>query len=263
MDNFFRKIPLRFFARRNAWQKRQKTVHYWYDSIIKSISCALWFVNRKRNICRNFLAEISDDDFISKILIQEKHKMEEQNEMQNKSETPKKKVKHKGLIIASSIVGGLVIFVLTLFFTLTCNTQIIVGFLQKATYGDKPFNSDEPYYEPINGKKDNGQYLISEIKYDTDIPTATLTSLILTKTGSLTVPRCSISTAADSSPAARTWVIPWRKPTQRLSSTIFAPQDIISSMWTMRSSPPAVSPFRFCRRTGRLRIYKNTPQSIT
>ena len=127
---------------------------------------------------------------------QEIYKMEEQTVMQNKSDTPKKKVKHKGLIIFGYILGGLVILILILYFVVTCNTQIIVGFIQKATYGDDPFNSYEPYYEPIDGKKDNGQYLISEIKYDTDIPTATLTSLILTKTGSLTVPRCSISTAA-------------------------------------------------------------------
>lgn len=46
--------------------------------------------------------------------------------------------------------------------------------LQKATYGDKPINSYEPFYEPINGKKDNGQYLISEIKYDTEYPNSFL-----------------------------------------------------------------------------------------
>lgn len=87
---------------------------------------------------------------------------------------PKKKVKHKGLIIAGSVVGGLLIVVLILYFVLTCNTQIIVGLIQKATYGNKAFNSYEPYYEPINGLKENGQYLISEINYDTEYPNSYL-----------------------------------------------------------------------------------------
>ena len=100
--------------------------------------------------------------------------MEEQTTVENTSDTPKKKGKHKGLIIAGSILGGLVILVLILYFVLTCNTQIIVGFIQKATYGDNPFNSYEPYYAPIDGKKDNGQYLISEIKYDAEYPNSFL-----------------------------------------------------------------------------------------
>ena len=94
--------------------------------------------------------------------------------MEEKPNKPKKKVKHKGLIIAGSIVGGLVILVLILYFVFTCNTQIIVGLIQKVSYGDNPINSYEPFYEPINGKKDNGQYLISEIKYDTEYPNSFL-----------------------------------------------------------------------------------------
>ena len=100
--------------------------------------------------------------------------MEEQTAVQNKPDVPKKKVKHKGLIIAGSIIGGLAILVLILYFVVTCNTQIIVGFIQKATYGDDPFNLYEPYYDPINGEKNNGQYLISEIKYDTEYPNSYL-----------------------------------------------------------------------------------------
>ncbi len=100
--------------------------------------------------------------------------MGEQTATQNRSDAPKKKGKHKGLIIAGSILGSLVILVLILYFVITCNTQIVVGLIQKATYGDDPFNSYEPYYEPINGKKDNGQYLISEINYDTEYPNSFL-----------------------------------------------------------------------------------------
>ena len=98
----------------------------------------------------------------------------QQSPMGKKPQPPKKKIKHKGLIIAGSIVGGLVVLVLILYFVLTCNTQIIVGLIQKATYGDNPINSYEPFYKPINGKKDNGQYLISEINYDTEYPNSFL-----------------------------------------------------------------------------------------
>lgn len=87
---------------------------------------------------------------------------------------PKKKLKHKGLIIAGSVVGSIVIIILILYFVFTCNTQIIVGLLQKMSYGDKPINSYEPFYDPIDGKKNNGQYLISEINYDTEYPNSFL-----------------------------------------------------------------------------------------
>ncbi len=80
----------------------------------------------------------------------------------------------KRIWIAIGCIAGVIAVLLTLFFVLTCNTQIIVGFIQKATYGDKPFNSYEPYYAPIDGKKDNGQYLISEINYDTEYPNSFL-----------------------------------------------------------------------------------------
>lgn len=88
--------------------------------------------------------------------------------------TPKKKGKHKGLIIAGSVVGSLFAIILILYFVLTCNTQIVIGLLQKMSYGDNPINSYEPFYDPINGKKDNGQYLISEINYDTEYPNSFL-----------------------------------------------------------------------------------------
>ena len=100
--------------------------------------------------------------------------MEEETNMQENTKKPKKKLKHKGLIITGSILGSLLVLCITLYFVVTCNTQIIVGFIQKATYGDNPINSFEPFYEPINGKKDNGQYLISKIKYDKEYPNSYL-----------------------------------------------------------------------------------------
>ncbi|MBQ9416333.1 MAG: alpha/beta hydrolase [Clostridia bacterium] len=85
-----------------------------------------------------------------------------------------KKKNRKGLIIAGSMIGSLLLLLFVLFFVLTTHTQIVVGLIQKATYGDKSFNSYEPYYEPINGLKENGQYLISEIKYDDEYPNSYL-----------------------------------------------------------------------------------------
>lgn len=101
----------------------------------------------------------------------------EQPPMDKKPDKPKKKKlskKQKGWIIAGSVIGSIVIIILILYFVFTCNTQIIVGLLQKMSYGDKPINSYEPFYDPINGKKDNGQYLISEINYDTEYPNSFL-----------------------------------------------------------------------------------------
>lgn len=98
----------------------------------------------------------------------------QQSPMGEKPQKTKKKIKHKGLIIAGSVVGSLLVIIMVLYFVLTCNTQIIVGVIQKATYGDNPINSYEPFYDPIDGKKDNGQYLISEINYDTEYPNSFL-----------------------------------------------------------------------------------------
>lgn len=53
---------------------------------------------------------------------------------------------------------------------ITMNTQLAVGAIQKAFYGDKPFNSYEPLHTPFEGEKNNGQYLISEIRYDDEYP---------------------------------------------------------------------------------------------
>lgn len=86
----------------------------------------------------------------------------------------KKRRKHKGLIITSSVIGGLLAIVLILYFVFTCNTQILIGALQKMSYGNNAFNSYEPFHDPVNGKKDNGQYLISEINYDSEYPNSFL-----------------------------------------------------------------------------------------
>ncbi len=84
------------------------------------------------------------------------------------------KKKYKGLKIVLSVFGVLVALHLILYIVITTNPQIMVGVIQKLTYGNSPINSYEPFYEPINGKKENGQYLISEICYDTEYPNSFL-----------------------------------------------------------------------------------------
>lgn len=83
-------------------------------------------------------------------------------------------MKKKYWIIPLSVIGGILALLVILYFVLTTNTQIIVGLLQKATYGDAPINSYQPFYEPIDGIKENGQYLISEVNYDTEYPNSYL-----------------------------------------------------------------------------------------
>ena len=80
------------------------------------------------------------------------------------------KKKRKGPKIFLSICGVLMALLLTLYLVATNNTQTVIGMLQKLSYGDNPINSYEPFYDPVNGKKDNGQYLISEINYDSEYP---------------------------------------------------------------------------------------------
>ena len=85
-----------------------------------------------------------------------------------------KTVKKKRWIIPLSIVGGLVLTFGILFLISTFHTQMLVGLIQKLTYGNNPINSFSPLYEPHNGLKDNGQYIISEIKYDEEYPNSFL-----------------------------------------------------------------------------------------
>lgn len=83
----------------------------------------------------------------------------------------KKKTIRKILIIFFIIlaipVGG-VLFVLT-------HTQVIVGMIQKLSASTvNTANVYEPLGEPMEGLKDNGQYVITEIKYSEDYPNSYL-----------------------------------------------------------------------------------------
>lgn len=82
--------------------------------------------------------------------------------------------KHRGVKIFLSVLGVLAALLLILYFAVTTNPQIAVGMIQKLIYGDTAFNSYKPFYESVNGKKENGQYLISEVEYDAEYPNSFL-----------------------------------------------------------------------------------------
>ena len=75
----------------------------------------------------------------------------------------------------SKVIGILLLIVIGGYFFLMTHTQIIVGFIQKAsseTVNTK--NSYEPLREPYTGVKKNGQYVIAEINYSKEYPNSFL-----------------------------------------------------------------------------------------
>lgn len=82
--------------------------------------------------------------------------------------------KHKVLRVILIIMASLIVLVIGGFFFVATHTQVLIGAIQKFADNGKPLNSYEPLYEPVNGLKNNGQYLISEINYATDYPNSFL-----------------------------------------------------------------------------------------
>ena len=71
-------------------------------------------------------------------------------------------------IVILAVPAGGVLFVLT-------HTQIIVGMIQKLSASTvNTVNVYEPLGEPMEGLKDNGQYVVTEIKYSEDYPNSYL-----------------------------------------------------------------------------------------
>ncbi|MDD7161021.1 MAG: alpha/beta hydrolase [Candidatus Ornithospirochaeta sp.] len=82
----------------------------------------------------------------------------------------KKKLKKILIIVVSvlAVLAGGVLFVLS-------HTQIIVGMIQKLSAGTvNTSNSYEPLGQPMEGLKDNGQYVITEIRYSENYPNSYL-----------------------------------------------------------------------------------------
>ena len=85
------------------------------------------------------------------------------------------KKKHKGIKILMIVIAVIAIIIVGGAFYLATHTQIVIGTIQKgAMVNGKPLNSYESLYDPVNGEKENGQYLISEINYGSDYPNSFL-----------------------------------------------------------------------------------------
>lgn len=83
----------------------------------------------------------------------------------------KQKKKHTILLILAIVLAVLAIAAL---FLMT-HTQIMVGAIQKLSAGTvNTINSYEPLGEPMEGVKDNGQYIITEVKYSENYPNSFL-----------------------------------------------------------------------------------------
>ena len=87
----------------------------------------------------------------------------------------------KGTAKKHRLIGNILIFLSILmilcvggFLIAATHTQIIIGIIQKLADNGRPLNSNEPLNEPQNGLKENGQYLISEIRYANDYPNSFL-----------------------------------------------------------------------------------------
>ena len=81
----------------------------------------------------------------------------------------------KVLKIIGIIFGVLVVLGISGYFILMTHTQIIVGFIQNASKDQvNTKNLYEPLNEPIEGLKNNGQYIITEINYSKEYPNSYL-----------------------------------------------------------------------------------------
>ncbi len=87
--------------------------------------------------------------------------------MKEKKKKTIRKILIAFIVILVVLAGG-VLFVLT-------HTQIIVGTIQKLSAGTvNTANIYEPLGEPMEGLKDNGQYVITEVKYSETYPNSYL-----------------------------------------------------------------------------------------
>lgn len=81
------------------------------------------------------------------------------------------KKRHTLLIVLASVLAVLAITAMVLI----THTQIIVGTIQKLSANTvNTINSFEPLGEPMEGIKDNGQYIITEVQYSENYPNSFL-----------------------------------------------------------------------------------------
>lgn len=117
----------------------------------------------------------------------------------------------KVLKVICIILSVLIILSIGGYLYLTTHTQIIVSVIQRAMYTDGAApNSFEPLSTSGEFLRADGQYRISNLCYGTEYPNSFLDITILQPTQRLTVLRCFIFTAADSSAEVKRWEIRWR-----------------------------------------------------
>ena len=87
-----------------------------------------------------------------------------------------KKGGHKVLKIMGIALGGIAILGVGAYFYAATHTQVVINIIQSlmvSTTGH-PINSSEPFNPPMEGLKENGQYLIGELQYGTEYPNSYL-----------------------------------------------------------------------------------------
>ena len=84
------------------------------------------------------------------------------------------KKRHKALKITGAVMIITLAIGAGLYLYLTSHTQLVVGVIQRAMYGDGSPNSFEPIYPPREGITAAGQYKISEIAYGSNYPNSFL-----------------------------------------------------------------------------------------
>lgn len=82
--------------------------------------------------------------------------------------------KHRGLKVAGIILAALLLLATGSYFYAMTHTQLIVGQIQGAMYGDASPNSFEPLNTPGRGMTEAGQYKVNDIAYGTEYPNSFL-----------------------------------------------------------------------------------------
>lgn len=80
---------------------------------------------------------------------------------------------------------------------------MIVGALQAKLYGERPINSMESFHAPVQAVKENGHYIVTEIRYGNNYPNSYLDIPTPARIPKRRAPRWSIRTAGATSAAVR------------------------------------------------------------
>lgn len=110
------------------------------------------------------------------------------------------------------IVAGLG---LVAYVTVTNHPQLVVGMIQSLIYQESSPNSYSPLYEAIDGPKENGHYLKSEIAYSKEYPNSFLDIIYPDSNLDADRPTLFIFMVVASLQVVKIWVTRWQ-PVKRL-----------------------------------------------